>query len=62
MPKAHLFTLCWPGSLLEEDTEIQKISQFLLKLYPLINTFYLHMVLALCVDPPGFKLPERGVI
>lgn len=21
MPKAHLFTLCWPGSLLEEDTQ-----------------------------------------
>lgn len=75
MPKAHLFTLCWPGSLLEEDeknnaTHLTQVKfvfakpSYSINLKALSNFICIHLniFIARMMYPPGFELPERGVI
>lgn len=74
MPKAHLFTLCWPGSLLQYDAQkathlsqmkcvcvCKALCSIIHKIYQPVSVS-IEICIAFLVYRPCFKLPECGVV
>lgn len=62
MPKAHLFTLCWLGSLLKKETQSRDINKYTKLKYLSKQVKILNWMFDKDMSLPGFKLPEGGVI